>query len=504
MKAKARLNLLETVLRILAGGVGLIFLLIGIGFLTLPEVFANGFFAEPARAVGINSIRGDFGALFLGMCFFCLLGTLTEHRRLLAVPIVFLVLVVAGRLTSLITDDVPMVMADSILAELTFILILVSALISFSAKQQIPAGTRGFRQFFSYRVMAAIAVVIILTAGIFTAQKQIGMKMLKVIASRFTAMDVIGDLPDGLHVGIAGAGAPLPDAKRVGPCLFVIAGKKLFVVDAGPGGVRQMELMKLPLGRVKAVLLTHFHSDHIGDLGELMLKRWAGGANNEPLDVFGPEGVETVVKGFNLAYSIDSGYRVSHHGPETTPPGGAGGTAKTFDFPAGKQEKVIIDEAGVKVTAFPVDHRPVKPAVGYRFDYKGRSLVISGDSLPSESLRRRAGGADLLIHDALQPAMVRVLSRLNKEGDRGNLAAITTDILDYHAFPEEAARIAEETGVNHLVLYHMLPPLPVSALHAAFLGKSKKYYQGPITIGTDGMLFSLPAGKSKIFKKWLL
>jgi ribonuclease Z len=284
----------------------------------------------------------------------------------------------------------------------------------------------------------------------------------------------------------------------------VIAGKKLFIVDSGLGSTRQMELMRLPLGDIKAVLLTHYHSDHIGGLGELLLKSWAGGARKEPLHVFGPKGVEEVVRGFNLAYSIDSEQRVAHHGPATVPPTGAGGTAKPFDFPDGKEEVVIIDDDGVKVTAFLVDHRPVEPAVGYRFDYKGRSLVISGDTLPCDSLRRQAEGVDLLMHEALQPKMVQTLGNAVRMSDRAGAAKITEDIPYYHTFPEEAARIARDAGAKHLVFYHIIPPLPVAALNAAFLGDAERYYDGPITVGVDGMLFSMPSGNGKILKKWLL
>ncbi len=504
MMTKKQINSLEIVFRILAGVVGCIFLVLGIGFLTLPEVFANGFFVEPARAVGVNSLRGDFGALFLGMSFFGLLGTLTRHRRLLFVPIVFLVIVVAGRITSLIVDDVPNVVADSIVAELIFITILGLSVVASSAKTETPDHGMSLGEYFNYKLVAGIAVVIILIAGVFMARKQIGMKMLAVIAAEFTQKDVIGDLPDGLHVGLAGAGAPLPDAKRAGPCTFVIAGKNFFVVDAGPGSIRQLELMKLRLGDIKAVLLTHFHSDHIAGLGELMLKRWAGEARPDPLPIIGPKGVDTVVQGFNLAYSLDAGYRVAHHGSTTTPPTGAGGVAMPFDFSAGTRDVVVIDDGGVKVTAFLVDHRPVKPAVGYRFAYKGRSVVISGDTLPCESLRRQAAGVDLLLHEAMQPAMVRTLGQLIRSSGRNNVADISRDILNYHTFTEEAARIADSAGVGHLVLNHLLPPLPVTALNSAFLGEAEKYYSGPITVGADGMLFSMPAGSSRIIKKWLL
>jgi ribonuclease Z len=284
----------------------------------------------------------------------------------------------------------------------------------------------------------------------------------------------------------------------------VIAGKNLYVIDTGPGSVRKLEVMNLNPGQVKGVLLTHFHSDHIGDLGELMLKRWAGGSNKLPLEVFGPTGIETVVNGFNLAYSLDKEYRILHHGPETVPPTGAGGLARPFVFSAGMDEAIIINADGLRVTAFPVDHGPVKPAVGYRFDYKGRSVVISGDTSPSRSLLQQARGADLLVHEALQRTMVGILQNVAQEIGRVHMAKIMEDIMDYHTSPEEAAKIAKEAGVRYLLLNHVMPPLPVSNLKSAFLGDSRKFYRGPITIGEDGMLFSLPAGNHKILKGSLL
>jgi ribonuclease Z len=324
------------------------------------------------------------------------------------------------------------------------------------------------------------------------------------IAIKSIALDRIADLQDGLHVALCGSGGPFADPRRACACEAVIAGKSLYVVDTGPGSERKLELMKLNPGQVKAVLLTHFHSDHIGDLGELMLKRWAGGSKKMPLEVFGPKGVETVVNGFNQAYSLDDEYRILHHGPETVPPTGAGGLARPFDFPAGKEEVIIIEENGLKVTAFLVDHGPVKPAVGYRFDYKGRSVVISGDTSPSRILSHQAGNVDLLVHEALQRQMVQILQKVSQKSGRINTAKVVGDIQNYHTSPEEAAKIAKEAGVRHLLLTHLIPPLPVSDLKSAFLGDAKKIYHGPITIGEDGMFFTLPAGNKKILKGFIL
>ncbi len=304
---------------------------------------------------------------------------------------------------------------------------------------------------------------------------------------------------DGIYIGLCGTGSPMPDINRAGSCVAVLAGEHFFIVDAGEGSTRNILLMNLPIGTADAILLTHFHSDHIADLGEMELQRWAGGSNRMPIDVIGPAGIESVVQGFNLAYQLDAGYRVAHHGPETMPPGGAGGVARPFvlsDEP--NASAVVFDRDGVKITAFKVDHRPVVPAVGYRFDYKGRSLAISGDTVYSESLLEHAKGVDVLFHEALNAAMVGMMNDNAGLTGSPSLQKITHDIPGYHSTPEDAARIAAGAGVKHLIYYHIIPPLPSPIMKNLFLGDAKNYYKGPITMGEDGLMVFLPANLSRI------
>lgn len=252
---------LEFALRILSGLVGFLFLMLGLGFLVMPEVLASAFYAEPARGIGINSIRGDFGALFLGMSFFTLAGSLSD-RRWLAVPSVFLALVVLGRIASFLVDDFPWVMAFSLMMELIFLTVLVLALISSSLQSDSEENRSFFRIFRNWKLLTASGVVAMLTMGAFLTRQQIGTGLWNRAVTRIGDQSSFDNLPDGLHVGLAGTGAPLPDAKRVGVSTFVLAGQNLFIVDSGPGSTRKLELMRLPLGKVDAVLLTHFHSDH--------------------------------------------------------------------------------------------------------------------------------------------------------------------------------------------------------------------------------------------------
>ncbi len=343
--------------------------------------------------------------------------------------------------------------------------------------------------------VVSIIAVVILTAFVF--QEQIFTFMAnRIIQQRLLSQTYKKD--DGLYAGLAGTGAPFADINRTGPCIVVEAGNHLYIFDAGPGSARNIGLMGFDLGKVNAILLTHFHSDHIAALGEMMLQRWAGGSNAEPVDVIGPKGVETVVEGFNHAYSLDAGYRVAFHGAATVPPSGAGGRARPFDLSSEEDASmVVVDKDGARIIAFKVNHSPAYPAVGYRVDYKGRSLVISGDTVPCQSLKKQAQGVDVLLHEAQQPVLIKMLHDQAGLSSSPALAKITADIPGYHTSPEDAAKIAGEASVKHLVLYHILPPIPPVFNHM-FLGDAAKYYKGPITVGVDGLLISLPVNSKDI------
>lgn len=354
--------------------------------------------------------------------------------------------------------------------------------------------------------------VLIVLAGVVLAavllvrwkQAEIGTALFERAVEQRVGRDATAGLADGLSVVLCGTGSPLPSADRAGACTVVIAGKHIFVVDIGEGGARNINMMGLPVGRVEALFLTHFHSDHIDGMGPLMLTRWTAGTNAAPLPVYGPPGVESVIAGFDAAYVIDNGYRTAHHGPAIAPPGGAGAVARPFALPDVGDTVTVIEAEGLKVTAIRVDHGPVKPAVGYRFDYKGRSVVISGDTAKSASLTAAAKGADLLVHEALQPRLVAALTRgLDAKGAK-NLAQITRDIVNYHTTPEQAAEVAQAAGVKRLVLSHIVPPMPSKFFYPAFLGDAQKRFSGSITVGEDGMMFTLPAGTSDIVEKRLM
>lgn len=346
--------------------------------------------------------------------------------------------------------------------------------------------------------IGALLTVLLAAALSFAFRETIAMRMMQRVVAQNLTSSPLTELPDGLHVGLCGAGSPLPDVDRSGPCVAVIAGGKLYIVDSGAGSSRVLGRMRLRQGQIEAAFLTHFHSDHIDGLGEMMLQRWAGGGNADPLPVFGPPGVERVVAGFNEAYAQDVVYRVAHHGAAVVPPSGAGGAARPIDVPAPGAAPVIFTDGDLRVTAFAVDHRPVAPAVGYRFDYKGRSAVISGDTVKSANLQAIAKGANLLVHEALSTELVEVMTRGAADAGVERIEKITVDIVDYHTSPVQAAEIARDAGVGHLLFYHIVPPLPLAILESVFLKGVADVYTGPVTLGRDGTLIQMPAGSTEI------
>lgn len=345
--------------------------------------------------------------------------------------------------------------------------------------------------------------VLLLAAVLWTVHAfrgQIALRLMEPMIARNMARDLARELPDGLHVVVCGSGSPLTDLKRSGPCTAVIAGTRVFVVDVGEGAQETLSVAGISPARVERVLLTHFHSDHIDGLGGLTLQHWAAGASRSPLPLVGPSGVEQLALGINTTYAQDKVYRIAHHGETVVPSSGFGLVAQPFAPPAKGPGLVILNDGGLKITAFSVDHEPVSPAVGYRFDYKGRSVVVSGDTARSPSLVQNAKGVDLLVHEALSPRLVALLGQAAGDADRGNVVKVTRDILTYHTTPEAAADEAKAAGVRALLLTHLIPPIPIKALEGPFLGDTRKRFDGEVWMARDLDLVSLPAGSTDIRK----
>ncbi len=349
------------------------------------------------------------------------------------------------------------------------------------------------------KIVVLVVVIAVIGLLAYSQRASIAARLMeRGIEARLLA-DTVDGLEDGLHLALCGAGGPLPAPRASGPCVAVVAGKQLYVVDAGTDGVRNLGRMGYQAGNIRGVFLTHFHSDHIDGLGEMGTIRWAGGDNTAPLPVYGPEGVERVVDGFNTAYAQDFIYRHEHHGDTVAPLSGAGLKAIPFDKPAMGELALVLEQDGLKVEALAVDHTPVEPAVGYRFSYKGRSLLITGDTVKLANIEQFARGVDLLVHEALAPNLVNLMNAVAKRNGNIILEKITHDILDYHASPVEAAETARDAGVGHLLYYHIVPPLVIPGQDVLYLDGADEIFP-EYTIGQDGVSFSLPAGSDAIIK----
>jgi len=301
-----------------------------------------------------------------------------------------------------------------------------------------------------------------------------------------------------LSVLLCGTGSPLPDPRRAGACTLIAAGDKLYVVDSGLGSTKNLLMWRVPLEKVAGVFLTHFHSDHIAELGELRLQTWVAGRKT-PLKVYGPPGVEDVVAGFNRAYSHDADYRTAHHGETFIPREDVDLVA--VPIPMSGATAPALNADGLKVTAIRVHHDPVRPAYGYRFDFAGRSVTVSGDTAPYEPFASAARGSDVLVHEAQSNVLVGILGDVLSAAGRPRQAKIMHDIPDYHTTPVDAARIANDAHATLLVLTHINPPLPFApvAEHAFLAGVSSVRPDGWI-LGRDGTLIRLPGHSIAIEK----
>ena len=286
-----------------------------------------------------------------------------------------------------------------------------------------------------------------------------------------------------LHVVLCGTGSPLQDPERASACTAIVAGSEFVLIDVGPGSWRKVDLLQLPLANLSAVLLTHFHSDHIGDLGEAITMSWVAG-RTKALEVYGPPGVENVVRGFQAAYQLDAGYRTEHHSAEFMPALGA--KAKGTAVEAGK---TVFERNGLRIVAFAVSHAPVEPAYGYRIEYRGRKVVISGDTAKSAELEKQAAGADLLIHDALSKEMIVGAANMAESLGQQRRAKMARDIVLYHASPVEAAETAAAAKVGTLVLSHIVPVLRNEGQQRLFLKGTAEAFAGKIVLARDGMRF---------------
>jgi ribonuclease Z len=280
-----------------------------------------------------------------------------------------------------------------------------------------------------------------------------------------------------MQVILLGTGYPRPSNDRAGPSSAILVGDGLFVVDAGRGVVMRLAATEIPLKNLRAVFLTHLHSDHTEGLPDLFNTSWIFGRSG-PLELYGPTGTrdlaDAMVKFF--AYDIHIRRDLTEMHPA------AGATVRVHEIAEG----TVYRDADVTVTAFLVDHRPVVPAYGYRFESGGRRIVISGDTAPCENLIRNARGADVLIQEAYLP----------EHFDRVDRPDVAARLKRYHTSAVEAGEIAARARVKLLVLTHLIPG--DAASEKIFRRRAGEHFKGQIVVGRDLMRVALTGSGPKI------
>jgi ribonuclease Z len=269
------------------------------------------------------------------------------------------------------------------------------------------------------------------------------------------------------RVTLLGTGNPPPVMARFGPSTLVEAGDHTLVFDAGRGALQRLLQLKVPLTEVHTVFLTHLHSDHVVGLPDLWLTGWLYGQREQPLRVWGPRGTKEMMWHLEQAFQFDIRIRLYDDRP---PPQGVVVLAEEIT------EGVVYEHQGVTVTAFEVDHAPLKPAFGYRIDYAGHAVVLSGDTRVNDNLIRFAQGADLLVHEVVAPELQRRLFASNVEW--------AERIIAHHTTPEQAGAVFARVRPKLAVYSHIVP---VVATADDLIPPTRQTYTGPVEVGEDLM-----------------
>jgi len=278
-----------------------------------------------------------------------------------------------------------------------------------------------------------------------------------------------------LKVTLLGTGSPQPRMDRFGPSILVEAGGQKLLFDCGRGATQRLEQLKVPFSAVDALFLTHLHSDHIVGIPDLWLTGWLRG-RKLPLRVWGSAGTSEMMSHLEQAYQFD--IHIRRDVDEKLPAPGIVVAAKDVE------QGVVYENEGIKVTAFTVDHGPVKPALGYRIDFGGHSVVLSGDTRFSENLIRVSKGTDLLIHEVIDPGAFR--STNPSVGPER-----VQNVIAHHTTPEQAGEVFAQAKPRLAVYSHIVPGDTTDLVPL-----TRKTYSGPLEVGAD--LMSIEVGEKVV------
>jgi ribonuclease BN (tRNA processing enzyme) len=268
-------------------------------------------------------------------------------------------------------------------------------------------------------------------------------------------------------------GGPRPRKANAASSQVIVVNDTVYVIDCGNGVARQLALADVPLTKLRHVFVTHHHSDHNADYGNLIWLAWASGLNTR-VDTWGPPPLERMTNLFFEMNAYDINTRVADESRVPLIP-----LVHVHELTRGGP---VMQDEQVKVTAALVDHPPVVPAFAYRFDARDRSIVISGDTVRSENLIKLAEGADVLVHEALfVPGVDRLVARAP------NAASLKKSILSHHTTAEDAGRVAQAAGVKMLVLSHFVPADDPAITDQMWIDEARRYFRGPVIVGKDLM-----------------
>ena len=294
---------------------------------------------------------------------------------------------------------------------------------------------------------------------------------------------------DGIKVLICGTGSPEVSSARAQACTLVAAGGKLFLFDVGDGSVRSLAASRIPVNDLERVFVTHFHSDHFGDLGVLINAGWIWGRET-PLEVQGPVGMAGVISGYEQAYALDEGYRSANMPHLAERRAVARAAPLEIAFAEGMRSVRVYDKDGVTIDATLVAHDPVRPALGYVLQYKSRKLFISGDTEVSPVNLPAMQGADMVVHESYAGHMVRrAIPEMRRLGMEFH-AQVAERTIPYHADNIALAKQAQAAGVKRLVLTHLIPYPENVVVRTMYTEGMRDHFQGETTVAEDGMVLA--------------